>query len=302
MPRSAGVAPDIGSASHPVPGPGARTVASHAPAAPSAAAAAAAPAATTAALPAETESSARVGPTPPPPSKGIVESLNHGIATRDATIRDLERRLHEAATPPIELGRLRGDLQRSELTKAELADLLSAERKARVQLEERLRSTQKKLRDARREAVTDAPTSAARRAQWPDTESWLRNEVRSAWVARVPASDKAERALPADEHWAFALDFLSSVVRLDDARLSKVLRRIVDIVTTPPGRAPGWDEHALRSGDGGDDPAVVRDDGAHCHRVEVEKNTPSARRLHYWRLPGGDVEFSSVGVHDHVAP
>ena len=42
----------------------------------------------------------------------------------------------------------------------------------------------------------------------------------------------------------------------------------------------------------------TRGDGGVAWRCSLQVNTPSARRLKYWQLPGGVVEFDSVGVHD----
>jgi hypothetical protein len=123
--------------------------------------------------------------------------------------------------------------------------------------------------------------------------------VLSAWVESVPASDKKTRPVPDSRRWTYGPDFAAS---LDDAQFDKVLRRIVDIITTPPGATHSWNEHTLRSGIGDDNPAVVRGDGARCVRVEVERDTPSARRLHYWRMPDGVVEFSRVVRHDDMTP
>lgn len=235
--------------------------------------------------------------------KALVQSLTQAVAARDAKIRELERQLRSAGTPSAEAERLRGDLQRLELTKDELAVKLSSAETARVRLAEQLRATQKQLRGARRSASSaDAPSRASRRASWPDDESWLRHEVVSAWVERVPASDKRARPVPDPGIWTFGPEFAASLDKIDDRQFDKVLRRAVDIITTPPGTAHSWNEHALRNGAGGDDPPMVRADGARCMRAEVERNTPSARRLHYWRMPDGSVEFSRVVLHDDMAP
>ncbi|WP_460579199.1 hypothetical protein [Humibacter ginsengisoli] len=246
---------------------------------------------------------ARPATLPVPTGKTLVQTLTQTVAERDAKIHELERQLRSAGTPNAEVMRLRGDLQRLELTKDELAAHLGSVEAARICLTDQLRATQKQLRAARRSASSaDAPTRASRRKHWPDDESWLRHEVLSAWVERVPASDKQTRPVPDSRRWMFGPDFAASLDKLDDAQFDKVLRRLVDIITTPPGTAHSWNEHALRSGIGGDDPPVVRGDGARCVRVEVERNTPSARRLHYWRMPDGGIEFSRVVLHDDMAP
>jgi hypothetical protein len=246
---------------------------------------------------------ARPATLPVPTGKALVQTLTQTVAERDAKIHELERQLRSAGTPNADVMRLRGDLQRLELTKDELAAHLGSVEAARTRLTDQLRATQKQLRAARRSASSaDAPSRASRRKHWPDDESWLRHEVLSAWVERVPASDKQTRPVPDSRRWRFGPDFAASLDKLDDAQFDKVLRRIVDIITTPPGTAHSWNEHALRSGVGGDDPPVVRGDGARCVRVEVERNTPSARRLHYWRMPDGGVEFSRVVLHDDMTP
>lgn len=47
---------------------------------------------------------------------------------------------------------------------------------------------------------------------------------------------------------------------------------------------------------------VHRDDGAVLWRAHLQTNTASARRLHFWRLPGGEVELWHVGTHDERPP
>jgi len=66
--------------------------------------------------------------------------------------------------------------------------------------------------------------------------------------------------------------------------------------------APGGGEvPRRRRGVGGDDPVVVRADGAVCWRASVQRHTPAARRLHYWKL-GDQVELSRVALHDDTRP
>ena len=52
-------------------------------------------------------------------------------------------------------------------------------------------------------------------------------------------------------------------------------------------------------------PALVRSrDGAKAWRCSLQDATASARRLHWWQIPGpdgGTVEFASVGTHDDYA-
>ena len=43
-------------------------------------------------------------------------------------------------------------------------------------------------------------------------------------------------------------------------------------------------------------------DDAVCWRVNVEAAAASARRLHYCKLPSGQMELSRFVVHDDMAP
>ena len=78
---------------------------------------------------------------------------------------------------------------------------------------------------------------------------------------------------------------------------------IVQVLT---GRAPevaARELHQLRTGLGGDDPPVVREHGSEtCWRVSLQINSPSARRLHFWRCADGAVELSGLRLHDDFRP
>ncbi|WP_156761060.1 hypothetical protein [Microbacterium karelineae] len=143
------------------------------------------------------------------------------------------------------------------------------------------------------------PSRSTRRAHWASDDEWLRHEILLAWVDRVDASDKARFPL-ADHRIGSA--FASSLAPLDEAQFAKAMRAVVDVLTGRAAEIAGRDVHRLRSGWGGDDPPVVRDDGARCWRAAIELNTASARRLHYWELPGGSIELSRVVLHDDTTP
>lgn len=128
----------------------------------------------------------------------------------------------------------------------------------------------------------------------PDDQ--LKEEIRLSWVRNVDAPAKADHPL----RYSFGPGFLASVektVRADESarrKLSEVLAWV----------AAGYEErtsrhHAYRAGTGGGAPQIVRHtDGAKAFRVNLETNTAAARRLHYWKLPDGSVEFHSVNLHD----
>jgi hypothetical protein len=58
--------------------------------------------------------------------------------------------------------------------------------------------------------------------------------------------------------------------------------------------------HAMRSGDGGNDPPIKDTAGRTLMRGALANNTPGAHRLHWWS--GSRPEFVSVGEHDDPVP
>lgn len=161
------------------------------------------------------------------------------------------------------------------------------------------------LRKARQEAARlrrrlgDAGVEVPEDRHFVDDEEQLRFEVLSEWARAIPAAEKAERPLA---EYTLGSRFLASLTDVEGVSHDRVVWTLVMVLT---GLAPGMNGlqvHRLRTGAGGDDPARHRDDGAVCWRVSLQVNTPSARRLHYWKLPGGSYELSRVVLHDDVEP
>lgn len=176
-------------------------------------------------------------------------------------------------------------------------------RRARAALSEQT-TLAARLRQEVREARNTRPEpqlSGARtdRSAWPDEEAWLRHEVIGTWAARTLASEKQQYPLV---DYVIGPQFLTSVRDLGEGYTEKVFRGIVDVLTGRAAEIPSRQLHRLRQGQGGSDPYVTRTDGAICWRLSLETNTASARRLHYWQLPGGTIELSRVVIHDDVAP
>lgn len=90
---------------------------------------------------------------------------------------------------------------------------------------------------------------------------------------------------------------------LEELGYSKYLTKTVQacahvIADTTTSRAT-VEVHPLRKGDGPTAAQLTRpSDGAVAYRAYIESHTPSARRLHYWRLPDSSFEFACVCVHD----
>ncbi len=182
---------------------------------------------------------------------------------------------------------------------AGLSSELHRERSLRRERDTIIAGLRQELRDARAARAGVNESKRTERGVWPTGEDWLRYEVLTTWAIRTIASDKSRHPLA---EYTVGPRFVESLNTLDDGQLEKALRAIVDVVTGRVAEIPGRQLHRLREGDGGSDPYVVRADGAGCWRASIEVNAPSARRLHYWQLPGGAVELSRVVLHDDMMP
>jgi hypothetical protein len=128
----------------------------------------------------------------------------------------------------------------------------------------------------------------------------VRHEIYLAWVERIHASERTVWPL---RDYAVGPEFAASLETLDEAQFAKAMRACVDAVTGRIKDVAGRDLHRLRTGDGGDDPYRMRQsDHAVCWRAAIEQNVASARRLHYWELPGGGIELSRIVQHDDTRP
>jgi len=194
------------------------------------------------------------------------------------------------ASDGAELKRLRAE---NEQLRAKLAD----ERAERAKVEASLSEASHDRREAGR-ALRDA-RRAAERAHVDPTEDGIRFEIERTWGNRTAPGERARWPL---REFTFGAAFIDSLAALDENQLSKAVRACVDAVTGRDREIPARELHRLRTGEGGDDSYVVRADGSKCWRSSIEQNTPGARRLHYWELPGGVIELSRVVHHDDTKP
>ena len=132
---------------------------------------------------------------------------------------------------------------------------------------------------------------------YSDPERQFRFEVELAWLMSIP-----ERERESDfklREYKIGHRFLETVERLSrDGGVGReqLVRTVAEVVSgwarTKASRAvKEWRTSKQGS-------QQVRADGAAAWRVRVQSNTPSARRLKYWRLPDGTIELDSVGTHD----
>ncbi|MCO1338326.1 hypothetical protein BJH93_05365 [Kocuria polaris] len=197
-------------------------------------------------------------------------------------------------------GAQRGLLGQSGGSDAGLREQLREQRAEIVKLREEVDRHKQQVRDIRRRAKGAKSQPSGRRGlpvdDFANVEDALRFEVYVEWVSRVDAAEKPHFPLP--DHYDVGEKFVDSFMSLQPEAQGKTLKALVDILTGRAHKIPSRQVHALRTGDGGDDPQIERADGARCFRASVEVNAPSARRVHYWKLPDGTIELHEVVIHD----
>ncbi len=154
-----------------------------------------------------------------------------------------------------------------------------------------------KVARARLRKVGNSKASAerAREPQFADHEQGFRYLVLTRWATRTLPSEQAQRPLL---NYAIGPEFLGSLAELQGITEAKVADVVFEIVTGLAPQIAGRQVHQLRTGAGGNDPFRVREDGARAYRASLQVDTPSARRIHYWILPGGQIELAQVDTHD----
>lgn len=208
-----------------------------------------------------------------------------------------------AASPTLALTR---ELDSARATIDRLhAELREADRHLRASRADlaRAESRTARLETARRTARSVSPTTpvaaaSARRERWATDQQWVQHEVYLAWVERYNATDRDEWPI---REYSVGDGFAASLAALDACQFVKAMRAVVDVVTHRISQVSSRQPHLLRDGARGPS-RERRSDGARCWRAYIEQHAPSARRLHYWTLPGGLVELSRVVLHDDVKP
>ena len=124
-----------------------------------------------------------------------------------------------------------------------------------------------------------------------DPVEQFRHEVYLSYLRVVRPEQRAEVPLP-DYH--VGPNFLDTVDRLEGIKRSKIVQVCMETVTGLADHSAGRGPH-LNAHKG--NPAPTRSDGAKSWRTSLQRGA-GGRRLTFWRLADGTVEFSKVGVHD----
>jgi hypothetical protein len=253
--------------------------------------------------------------------------------TIDPRVRQLERARREAQTraliAEVEARREEYDeVVRQEAASAR-AVVPGATEVASTRLREAQERTMHELLSEREDALALAVAleqeaeDARQRAGAAEMErDYLRSEIdrlrRTARTGSGVELDDVDAALVAEIHrevngrgivegarrrtFVLGPSFAATAQSLGEKYRAKILKACADVVIAAPGLLRRREDHPLRVGGGANDAVRVRvHDGAEAHRCYIEHNTPAARRLHYWALIDGSVEFASVNLHDDMA-
>lgn len=228
----------------------------------------------------------------PPADAVVIEELPEPVAPAGSTAEELASQLaamrQERDGYLHELGVARTRVERLEGERARL----------RAQAREARNLADRRGRDADGLAAQLA-VSANDGHLFADPVDQLEFEVRLAWARRTTPDEKS--SLPLADY-ELRDGFIASLDEVDGISRQKVVDVVVDVLTGRVHELGSRDSHQLRESDGPNAAYVKRADGSTCWRVALQRNTPQARRLHYWQRPDGSVELSAVRKHDDMRP
>lgn len=160
---------------------------------------------------------------------------------------------------------------------------------------ERLEAENRNL-NARVEHLEHALTNKEDPSSLPGTdEDHFKAQVEQCWKDTFNDSDRRMYQLQGFE---IHDNFLESIEAADADR-DKVIEVVMEVACGIALKKQGRQLHPFRENAAGGSPQRTRRrDNAKAWRCNIQTNTPSARRLHYWQLNDGTLEFSNVVRHD----
>lgn len=215
---------------------------------------------------------------PPESTRALLLKID-GLTAEVANLKRDIQRLHEELLAGVD-------------EREQLRYLLDQAERTANRAENDLRTTRARLRKA---SSARAVVAAGDGPQFADAEQGFRYLVLTQWATRTLPAEQLARPLG---EYILGPRFLDSLERLEGIKEAKVADVVFEIVTGLAAQLPSREVHRLRTGPGGDDPVRMREDGAVAWRASLQINTPSARRIHYWVLPGSPIEFARVATHD----
>jgi len=98
--------------------------------------------------------------------------------------------------------------------------------------------------------------------------------------------------------------FLARLRELDGIEVEEVIEVAAQVACDKAHTISARHVHPFHAGAGGSEQVTRSRDGANAWRCALQVATPSARRLHWWRIPGPEgatIEFASAGLHDDTS-
>lgn len=238
---------------------------------------------------------------------GLQVAERDPVAMDEVKLRDTTERLRASGTNREELrrkARRRITGPWGDLTDAAAAPPVRKER--RFTKEAATGPDPAPRKKATRKSATTEPGSGASGAYieatlFSDPREQLHYEVRHAWLMTVPPSQREE--WPLARAYEFSDTFMDDV-RTQSAYVSRqqIVSAILDVVCGRANAMASRQVHLLRDRRGkvahGDDPVVMRSDGAMAWRAAVSTGTPAARRIMWWATPSGTIELARLAPHD----
>lgn len=137
------------------------------------------------------------------------------------------------------------------------------------------------------------------RAQFETPAEWLTEELRRQWIDTYKPADRREYNIN-QVNWYFGERFFDGFTEanFDATKLRKILRTIVELISTRNALEKGTEAHPLSDDFKGQIRREVAGKKGGAMRMYVEERTPQAMRLHYWKLDAGGYELDGIEIHD----
>lgn len=161
------------------------------------------------------------------------------------------------------------------------------------ELRKQLRATQDSLEDLERKTAHELDPLSSERA--------FLQAVRVTYAKRFDEGSREDHPL---RRMRIGSQWIESIRVTDGIELDKVLEVCTQVAAGMAHELSARDVHPLRSGPGGSRSVVRGKDRAQAWRCALQIKTPSARRMHWWSIPGKDgatIEFAKVGLHDDMS-
>lgn len=126
-------------------------------------------------------------------------------------------------------------------------------------------------------------------------ENLLTDAITRSCLARSTEDQRREQPpLP----FRLGRQFVSRLRDLEGIAEAKVVDFCADVLLQVAARKPGRDVMPLGDSAAATAPRVRAEDGAKAWRCSLQSKSETARRLHWWQLPDGGIEFASIARHD----